>query len=49
MEKVGWGLGFHMLVLCRTLGLGDKDIPHGDRKLGLLVSIFVIGFLGWGF
>ena len=28
-----------------TLGLGDREIPHGDRELGLLVSIFVLGFL----
>ena len=37
------------MALCMTLGLVGREIPHGDRRLGLLVSIFVFGFLGMGF
>ena len=32
-----------------TLGLVGREIPHGDRRLRLLVSIFVFGFLSMGF
>ena len=37
------------MALRMTLGLGDREISHGDRELGLLVSIFVLGFLGMEF
>ena len=40
---------FQRMALRVTLGLVGKGIPHGDRRLGLLVSIFVFGFLGMGF
>ena len=48
-EKVGWELGFQMMALCMTLGLGDREIPHGDRGLGLLVSMFLLVFLNMEF
>ena len=35
------------LVLCRTLGFEDRDLHHGDRKLGWSVSALVVGLLGW--
>ena len=36
-----------MLVLHRTLGFEGRDLNHGDRKLGWLVSTLVVGLLGW--